>query len=64
MNGFRDESPELNQIPDEVTLQLRLPTGLAYAFRELAKAYIRLGKTSEEAAHMFVEHLAELAAHS
>jgi ABC-type Fe3+ transport system permease subunit len=50
------------EFPDEVTVQLRVTSGMAYALRELANAYKRLAKSSEEAAQAFTEHLAQIAA--
>ena len=50
------------EFPDEVVLQLRVTSGMAYALRELAMAYKRLAKTSDEAAQQFTEHLAQIAA--
>lgn len=67
MSGLFDEPADTDTdylspfYPDEVTVQLRVTTAMAYALRELAKAYQRLAKSSEEAAHAFAEHLAELA---
>jgi hypothetical protein len=49
------------QLPDEVVLQLRVTSGMAYALRELAMAYRRLAESSEEAAQAFTEHLAQIA---
>ena len=50
------------EFPDEVTVQLHVTSGMAYALRELAKAYRRLAATSDEAAQVFAEHLAQVAA--
>lgn len=59
--SLSDEPREYLQIPDEVTLQLRVPTGLALAFRRLAAAHKRLGKDEGAAKQTMIDQLNALA---